>query len=119
MDNININIMEYLKQFYENLGNIYTSSLVAFLTGFVIGVTRFGELNILFGIIIGIIFAIIASLFLWMLYKFIPQNINFSMNVRPWFTILLLIFFFIVVTSSPSIVKVLNKLGNALSERKK
>ena len=105
--------MEYFKHFYENLGDINTAFLVAFLTGFVIGLTRFGQMNIFVGIIIGIIFAVITSLLLWLIYRFLPDNVNVSLNLRPLVTIFLLFIFFIVITSAPTISNILSKIGTS------
>lgn len=91
--------MEYLKEFYLSLGNKYTVLLIAFLTGFVLGATRFPKASLIIGLLIGIIFAVAAGLIWAFLNKMYPKNINVSLDLAPLITVVLLIIFFVVISS--------------------
>lgn len=91
--------MNYLTEFYENLGNKYTVLIVAFLTGFAIGATRLGS-NMLIGLIVGLVFAVTAGLTVMIINKILPISINVPILIAPLVTIFILIIFFIVMATS-------------------
>jgi hypothetical protein len=91
--------MNYLAEFYENLGNKYTVLVVAFLTGFAIGATRLGS-NMLIGLIVGLVFAITAGLAVVIIDKLLPKSINVPLLIAPLVTVCILIVFFIVMATS-------------------
>ena len=97
--------MNYISDFYDNLGNQYTAILIAFLTGFTVGVLKFGGSSTVIGILIGLIFAVAAGFIIGFIHTSMPETATVTFKVKPLFTICLLILFFFIVTSSPSINK--------------
>jgi hypothetical protein len=105
--------------FWENLGNQYTSALISFLTGFMIGQAGFsGAKSIILGLVVGIMFAVVSMLFSAFLDTVFPQSFTVTVNIKSFFTIMLIIIFFIVVASSPNFTKMVATLGNEISKIK-
>jgi predicted PurR-regulated permease PerM len=106
--------MEYVTEFYESLGNRYTVLLIAFITGFAIGVNKFVGSSLLMGLLIGVIFAVAAGLIWAFLNKMYPKNINVSLNLAPLVTIVLLILFFFVVATE-GVDKFFSRMGQTIN----
>ena len=96
--------MELLSGFWENLSNKYTSALIAFLTGFIIGQASFmNKLSFIMGMFVGTVFMVVSLLFSTFLETFLADSLTITINLKTVFTIFLLILFFYVVVSAPSL----------------
>lgn len=105
--------MDLLTGFWENLGNKYTSALIAFLTGFVIGQASFvSNFSVVMGLFVGGVFMIVSLLFSTFLETFLADSLTITINLKSIFTIVLLVLFFYVVISAPSLNKFLYNVRN-------
>lgn len=110
--------MEFLSGFWENLSSKYTSALVAFLTGFVIGQASFmNKLSLIMGIFVGIVFMVVSLLFSTFLETFLSDKLTITINLKTIFTICLLILFFYVVISAPSLNKFIYNIRDEFARR--
>lgn len=109
--------MEYLQGFWDNLSNKYTSSLIAFLTGFIIGQNLSTTKNILMGVFIGIVFAIVSLLVSYVAETYLPQNITLTVNMNSILTILLLALFFYVIVTLPNVSQLISTVSEKLETK--
>jgi len=92
--------MNYFNGFLQNLSSGYTTMLISFLIGYIIGVTKVGNNSVLLGLLIGIIFAIFSGLTNSFIDTVLPNNVTISVNVKFIYAILLILLFFFVVSSA-------------------
>jgi len=109
--------MEYLQGFWNNLGNKYTSALISFLTGFIIGQSLFTNRNILMGIFIGLVFLTVSLLISYLFETFTSENITLTINLNSVFTIILLALFFYIVITLPNVSQLLSTVSDKLEEK--
>jgi|688.fasta_scaffold935481_2 hypothetical protein len=95
--------MDYLNGFIDNLGNKYTSILLSFMIGYVIGVSSLGNRNAWLGILIGVLFAVTAGIINSFLEIVMPHQFMVNLNTKFLFTLILLIVFFIVISSKKNL----------------
>ena len=91
--------MDFIKGFWDNLGNKYTTVLLAFLNGFAVGL-KFGRFSVLIGFLIGMIFAVFTSLLVGFFDTVIPQSITITINMRVLMTLTLIATLIFIVKSS-------------------
>jgi hypothetical protein len=108
--------MDYIGEFYNNLGNKNTAILIAFLTGFTIGVLKFGGSSAMMGFLIGLVFAVIAGLITGFIHVVLPDTVNVPVRIKPLFTVCLLILFFFVITSSPTLDQFFIEIGKKIEK---
>ena len=110
--------MELLSGFWENLSNKYTSALIAFLTGFIIGQASFmNKLSLIMGLFVGIVFMIVSLLFSTFLETFFSGDLTITISLKTIFTICLLVLFFYVVISAPSLNQFIYNIKDEFSRR--
>jgi hypothetical protein len=100
--------MQYISGFFDYLGNTYTPILVAFLTGFAIGVIRIGHPKPAIALLLGLLFAVLAAVLVALIEYILPGQVNISLGLKTIFTLLLLLLFFIIVATSMSNSKLIN-----------
>ena len=93
--------MDFLGEFWSNLGNRNTAMIIGFLTGYVIGVSKLSKNNRLIGVVFGLVLAITVGLINSFIDFLFPEEINFTISVKSVFKViftlvLLGVFFFFV-----------------------
>ena len=92
-------IMNYVTGFLDNLSNTYTTVLIAFLLGYMVGLTKLSDNRTLYSILIGIMFAVIAGIIISFIEIVMPQNITIVISTKLLFTIMLIIAFVALIPS--------------------
>lgn len=91
--------MNYVTGFLDNLSNTYTTVLIAFLLGYMVGLTKLSDSKTFYSILIGIMFAVIAGIIISFIEIVMPQNITIVISTKLLFTIMLIIAFVSLIPS--------------------
>lgn len=91
--------MNYLSDFWVNLGNQNTTIIIGFLTGYVIGISKLSNNSSMVGIVFGLLFAVFVGMISSFIGFVLPAEITVTLNLKSMFTIVLLVVFFVMVSS--------------------
>lgn len=90
--------MNYISDFWVNLGSPTTTVIIGFLTGYVIGISKLSNNSALIGLVFGLLMAVLVGMLSSFIGYVLPQQITVSINLRSMFTLVLLIVFFVMVS---------------------
>ena len=104
--------MNYFNGLLNNLSNGYTSVMIGFLIGYIIGVAKLGRNSVMLGLLVGFLFAVICGLVNSFIETVLPNNVTISVNVKFIFTLLLIFLFFFVVSSTHHMDRIMAQLSD-------
>lgn len=92
--------MEFVKGFFDNLGNKHTTILIGFLNGFIIGTMKLGKYNVLLGLLVGILFAVFTGLMNGFIEVVLPKELTITVGMQALFTVILIVILVALVSTT-------------------